>query len=649
MKASRARKLHRDHFAFMRAVVQGVDLRASWERYLRLEGESVDLRRVRGTIAWIRAEFAAAARREARLGTARLVLIDAQQLGEGAAVPTLAEFAAERGLEEFSESEQTEAYEQEFGAAARLGSRRARLIARQLEALRWLESVAADEPRAGDGVHSWLMPSLADRIEAAGMPTLFTLIERVNGIGARWWTGVQGVGALKAERIVEWLRLHEGSIGLCIGAQALKARTQLAPAELARVVPLATALVPLEKFVVPSELSGREGRFRAAREQCLLEADNDYGAIAAWLNSKGRLGGADDVRAGAKGGEPESATQRSYRKEAERLLLWAILERGKALSSLTVEDAMAFASFLQAPPEAWCGPRHRQRWSPLWRPLEGPLSAVALRQSLTIVRSLYAFLVAQHYVTGNPFAAVSSPRSPARPLGSNRSLSVEQWEQFEAFVRSDASSERASRERTARAVRWLYATGLRTAEICAARCAHLEQFVYTDAEGSEGRGWLLNVIGKGDKYRQVPIPDHLVAELGKALVGCGNAREPDAPENAEVAILASFEEPGAAALQPWTASGLYKAMKAAFARCAEQLPSQDGAAAERLRRASTHWLRHTHGTHALNGRPGHAPVPIQVIQNNLGHASIGTTSGYLTTEKQERLRAMQGFWAGADG
>jgi hypothetical protein len=31
-------------------------------------------------------------------------------------------------------------------------------------------------------------------------------------------------------------------------------------------------------------------------------------------------------------------TQRTYRKEAERLILWAIVERGRALSSLTTEQ-----------------------------------------------------------------------------------------------------------------------------------------------------------------------------------------------------------------------------------------------------------------------------------------------------------------------
>ena len=62
--AARRRKLHVGHFAFMRAVVQGIDTRASWDRYLKLEGEGTDQRLVRSTIAWIRDEFAAAAQRE---------------------------------------------------------------------------------------------------------------------------------------------------------------------------------------------------------------------------------------------------------------------------------------------------------------------------------------------------------------------------------------------------------------------------------------------------------------------------------------------------------------------------------------------------------------------------------------------------------
>ena len=87
-------------------------------------------------------------------------------------------------------------------------------------------------------------------------------------------------------------------------------------------------------------------------------------------------------------------------------------------------------------------------------------------------------------------------------------------------------------------------------------------------------------------------------------------------------------------------SGLAKGIKALLTDVATDLEPDD---AKQLRKASTHWLRHSHGSNALNGRPGEAGVPIQVVQNNLGHASIGTTSGYLTTERDMRLAATKGF------
>ena len=63
-------------------------------------------------------------------------------------------------------------------------------------------------------------------------------------------------------------------------------------------------------------------------------AANDRQAIEAWIEAR------------AAGNEN---TQRAYRREAERLLLWAIFERRKAMSSLTVEDAMAYRAFLRDP------------------------------------------------------------------------------------------------------------------------------------------------------------------------------------------------------------------------------------------------------------------------------------------------------------
>ena len=623
--SAQTRKLSSGHFAFMRAVVQGLDVRASWERYLALEGEATDLRRVKSTISWIRQAFAAAAKRHAKPGTARLVLIEAGEVAETASLPTLDEFAAERGMEGFSEAEQRDAYVEAFGVGTPAKSRRVRLIARQLEALRWLEQLVAQEPRAGDGVAAWFAPSIALRLEKAGLRTLAELAARINGVGARWWTAVPGVGDRKAKRIVDWMRLYESSTHLPIGSHVAALRAQLLPVQLNRVVAPATAIVPFEKFLLPAYLDGSEGRFRGPPHQCLLEAKNDYEAIAAWLATK------HDPK-----GQGRTATHRSYRKEAERLLLWAIVEHGKPLSSLTVEEVNAFKWFLAAPPPRWCGPRHHQRWSPLWRPLEGPLSSAALRQTMVILRSLFTFLVSQNYLSGNAFAGVSLPRESGRALGSRRALTFGQWDALEE--RLDEISSDATGRRRARAIRWLYATGLRLSEMANAQCGDLQRVDYRLGDGTEDSGWLLDVIGKGDKPRQVPVPDHLVNELQDELGSQGLEADVRHESNRDVSILLRIE---AGAATPLSASGLAKGIKAVLERCASTMDADD---AKQLRKASTHWFRHTHGTHALNGRPGAGGgVPVQVVQNNLGHASIGTTSGYLTTERDTRLAAMKRF------
>lgn len=616
------RKLHRGHFAFMRALAQGLDERASWDRYLRLEGEHADLRTVRRTIAWIRDEFAAAAKREHKPGTARLILLDPDRFTSAPALPSLAEFAAAQGLEDFSEAEQIEAYEAAYpapggagqGSESRSGaarpSRRARVIDHQLQALRWLEDLVVQDPRPGDSVATWLHPALAGRLEQAGVPTLQALVDRINGIGARWWANVRGIGELKAARILDWLHANEQVLEMRVGAHVARPRTQLTPSILAAVVPAATAIVPYEKLVLPADLDGRAGRYRAPSEKCLLVAANDHEAIGAWLASKRP----EEFIARAEG--DLSSTQRSYRKEAERLLLWAVLERRKALSSLSVEDAAAFRAFLADPPSTWCGPRHHQRWSPLWRPLEGALTPTALRQSLIILRSLFAFLASQAYVRDNPFADLALPPNPPRSPGSSRTLSFDQWDHINALLQGHIDSEAGRRLR--RAMRWLYATGLRLAEITNAKCEDLEPAERHTADASKASDWLLSVIGKGGRRRQVPVPAGLVDELGEELARHGFDRQVGAASTNGIHVLARFD-PDLDRPAPWSAPGLYQAIKAFLAQAANNLEGLD---AQQFRKASTHWLRHTR---ARAEREGRMSTPIRVVQNNLGHASATTT------------------------
>jgi site-specific recombinase XerD len=54
--------------------------------------------------------------------------------------------------------------------------------------------------------------------------------------------------------------------------------------------------------------------------------------------------------------------------------------------------------------------------------------------------------------------------------------------------------------------------------------------------------------------------------------------------------------------------------------------------------ASTHWLRHTCGSHAVS-----MGVNIRSLQTNLGHKSIETTSIYTDQEDGKRVDEMSDF------
>jgi site-specific recombinase XerD len=588
------------------------------------------------------------------------VLVDLAALTEEApALPALADFVAARGLEDFAEAEQLAAYAADYGTTTKRSARRARLIDRQLETLRWLEGLVAAPPRADDDIGSWLHPDLAARLERAGLLTLSALIDRINGLGSVWYRNLAGVGATKAARVVDWLRAHETTLGKAIGAHSMVRKGSLSPARLQAVVAPATGIVPLDKLIVPVALSGHDGLYRLPQALCLMRAANDYEAILTWIAAKQGAGTVlqgmppPDPRVPAApgiAGNPLSHTQRAYRKEAERFLLWAIVQRQKPLSSMTLEDCTAYRNFLANPQPAalWCGPRARARWSPLWRPFEGPLSPSGQRRAIAILKSLYRFLVDQCYLRGNPFAGVALPRAN-QGMDVGRSFTAVQW----AFIRAqlDALPEYSANRRLRFALLLLYGTGLRISEVVAARVADLTWHTYRDdAHGIVVDVWELTVIGKGNKQRTVPVSPAMMVELQSYLASRGLPAELSlVPGDAyllgrtiDVAERAAWSPAARTPVNPVAGIGtatLHDQIKAFFTACAEQLQPTDPAGSLRLARASAHWMRHTHGSHAVA-----AGMDIKVVQQNLGHASLATTTRYTTSEARRRATETAKLW-----
>ncbi|MEP7247822.1 MAG: phage integrase family protein [Gammaproteobacteria bacterium] len=220
---------------------------------------------MRATVAWIRDEFVAAAKRQDRYGTARLVRIDATRLADPSLeLPSLEAFAEARGLEDERQTDQMVAYEAEYGRATQRLRQHARLIARQLEALRWLEGLVAQSPKAGDSVAAWLNPTLAGHLEAADIFTLAQLVERINGIGRRWYAGIKAMGEGKAMRIEEWLKdvanAHRDSLELQLGRHVAMARSKLYAHELNAVVHAGPSKVDLQAGGARQLVHGRAAK-----------------------------------------------------------------------------------------------------------------------------------------------------------------------------------------------------------------------------------------------------------------------------------------------------------------------------------------------------------------------------------------------------
>lgn len=78
-------------------------------------------------------------------------------------------------------------------------------------------------------------------------------------------------------------------------------------------------------------------------------------------------------------------------------------------------------------------------------------------------------------------------------------------------------------------------------------------------------------------------------------------------------------------------------MKDTFRQAADALTSSDPVVSAVLRRASTHWLRHTAASHQAD-----AGTDLRHIQKNLRHTSIETTAIYLHAEDDARHRDTTG-------
>lgn len=475
-----------------------------------------------------------------------------------------------------------------FERAGARGPKRATLIARALESL---ARMPVPQPLIGDDVERWLQPRAATALRAAGVNTLADLTLRVPR-RRRWWASVPGLGAVGARRIERFFADHPA---LTERARAL--------------VPAASPpqLPPWEHIAVPEDVDGSHGNFRAPRSACALRADNDYQAVQAWLSL-----------------HEAPATQMKYRKEAERLMLWAIVERGCALSSLAQEDAVAYRAFLRrpAPRSRWVGPP-RPRASAEWRPFASGLSARSAGHSLSVLSAMFRWLIEQRYVLTNPFAGIKVRGVKPAAMDASRSFTDAEW----GLLRTVADGLGGSygwQPQAAQRLRFVldfsYATGLRASELVHATLGTIEI--------DRDERWL-HVVGKGARAGRVALPPLASAALDRYLAQRSLPTTPSRWDPNQPLVGDIAGEGGIHRARLWAV------MKRFFATVAQVIRADNPALAEKLLRATPHWMRHTHASHALQ-----RGAELTAVRDNLRHSSLATTSIYLHSDDVQRARQM---------
>jgi site-specific recombinase XerD len=623
------RKIGRHHIAFFRAILLGMDMGEMSDRYLET---GMDLRRAKTTLVWVQDTLRQAALRRGKHRDAHLLRMRVAANSstiESAPILSLNEYRAEFDPDGFFlEKELIKSYLDAYPQALDTKhKKRQRLIDRQVASLKWIEPLITAEPVRDDWVAAWFDITISNRLNLVGIPTIGCLVDRIAERGYRWWVGVPRLGVKGAARIVAWLRGYESSLG-ALPLQSLAPSRSLPSGLIAQTRKQQTDVVPLESFIVPPDLDGRSGSNRYPGSP-RIDASDDYRAVFAWLATKS--------------GNPN--TQRAYQKEAERILLWAILERGKAMSDLTVEACASYRDWLsmigrtepgnwpfRLAQSEWIGAKKVGRHQQAWKPFDGALSASSVRHALAIIGNLFEWLVRVQYCSFNPWSAVAKSLA-AHGCESDpdveftRAFSVGQWNYLMDRLFELPVTPRSTRLRFA--LPFSHTTGLRLSELVDATIGRMYTMPLSDGLGVR---WMLKVYGKGGKWRTVPLPGTLILMLQEYLAYRG-LNQDILSNPAETSLIASV-----LSNRPLTTSAMAKSIRSFFGDIAQSLKDDDRRVeAKAFERATVHWLRHTCGSHlALSG------VPVNVIQRLLGHASLQTTSIYTDTSDENLWREVDG-------
>jgi len=321
-------------------------------------------------------------------------------------------------------------------------------------------------------------------------------------------------------------------------------------------------------------------------------------------------------------------TLKSYVKELERLILWCEFTNKIDILTLNREYIVKYQHFLQnpTPKKLWCGDKvpkllKTNDINPDWRPFYKSLGATSIKKTLKIIDSFFNYLVQINCIPGNPLAVTRR-----RNKNNNANKIVDRYLELDEinFILDALSKHTEPPQEKFLAIRakyiilLLFYTGMRISE---AANHNMGDFIQHE------NNWFLAVIGKGKKYREIPIPDELLDSLSDFRRSIGLSYLPEFKEPTPLI-------PNVDLKNHLTTRRIDQILKWAFKLGAEYIEIEHPRKASKLKLASAHWLRHSYVTYLLD-----SGASLKVAQENAGHSDVGTTMLYRHVNQVDRHKA----------
>lgn len=346
----------------------------------------------------------------------------------------------------------------------------------------------------------------------------------------------------------------------------------------------------------------------------------------------------------------------SYRRELERLLHWSWLIHKKPLIELTRNDIRDYLQFIQDPPKTWVTTKIVNRFindskgeripNPLWRPFVVKITKVARRLGkepdkseyqisnksmqaiFAVLSSLFSFLQQEEYLEVNPVSIIRQKkgyiqREQTRKV--TRKLSKVQW-LYVITTAKEMAEVNKQHERTYFLMSAFYLLGLRISEL-----AHTPERPATMGNfAPDKRGlWWYTTIGKGNKLRDVAVPDELLAVLKRYRKSLNLPPLPHRGENTPLfSKLKGKQGLGARQIRNIVQSVFDMAIEKL--KEAGKMDESDDLAA-----ATVHWLRHTAISTDVEFRPR------EHIRDDVGHENPATMDKYIDIDRVARHQSAQ--------